>query len=194
MKQRLSFVAALVAFFVGTAVAFPTFAQQSGGAFVPGSDYTVSGAWTFSGTVPSISSLGGSIVGTTATQTLTNKTLTSAALTTPVISGGTSSARNLVAAYTSAGAIALAGGTVTIGGGSASAMTLAACTAGDAGMALDITAITAQAHTVTVTAGFNNAGAGGDVATFGGAIGDSMRIVCANAIWNVIVLRNVTLG
>lgn len=61
-----------------------------GGAFQPDGDYAVSGAWTF-GTAPTITS-NGSIVGTTATQTLTNKTLTNPTVTTgtfatPTITG-----------------------------------------------------------------------------------------------------------
>lgn len=101
-----------------------------------------------------------------------------------------------VATYTSAGAISEKTGAVLIGSGGALAMTLARPLSGeDDGKILTITAITAQAHTVTnATPGFNAAGAAGDVATFGGAIGDSMQLVAANGVWNVISLRNVTLG
>jgi hypothetical protein len=64
---------------------------QSGGAFLIGGDYSPTGAWNFV-TAPTI---GGSatvagtstIVGSTDTQTLTNKTLTSPTLTTPVVTG-----------------------------------------------------------------------------------------------------------
>lgn len=59
-------------------------AQQNGGAFIPSFDYDIPGAWNFSGTVPTLTG-NGSIVGTTATQTLTNKTLTS-----PTVSGASS--------------------------------------------------------------------------------------------------------
>lgn len=70
-------------------VSFGTYAQQSGGAFIPSFAYDISGAWNFSGTIPTLTG-NGSVVGTTATQTLTNKTLTSpsitgASLTTPNI-------------------------------------------------------------------------------------------------------------
>lgn len=68
------------------------YAQQSGGAFIPGFDYDISGAWNFSGTKPTLTG-GGSVVGTTATQTLTNKTLTSPVLTTPTL--GAASATSL---------------------------------------------------------------------------------------------------
>lgn len=59
-------------------------AQSAGGAFVPTADYTVTGAWIF-GSAPTITNAG-TVVGTTATQTLTNKTLTSPTLTTPTMS------------------------------------------------------------------------------------------------------------
>lgn len=101
-----------------------------------------------------------------------------------------------VATYLAAGAISEKTGTVLIGSGSARAMTLARPLSGeDDGKILTISAISAQAHTVTnTTPGFNAAGASGDVATFGGAIGDTFQIVAANGVWNVISLRNVTLG
>ena len=80
--------------------------------------------------------------------------------------------------------------------GSLAAMTLAAPTAGtDDGKILVIVAATAFAHTGTnASPGFNNAGASGDVATFGGAIGDSMQVVAYNGRWHVVSLRNVTLA
>lgn len=53
-----------------------TWAQQSGGAFIPSFNYDIAGAWNFSGTIPTLTG-NGSVVGTSATQTLTNKTLTS---------------------------------------------------------------------------------------------------------------------
>jgi hypothetical protein len=94
------------------------------------------------------------------------------------------------------GAIAAKSGVVMITKGTAAAMTLAAPTAGtDDGKVLLIVAATAAAHTVTqTTPGFNNAGASGDVATFGGAIGDNLQIVAYNGRWHVLSLRNVTLA
>lgn len=62
---------------------------------------------------------------------------------------------------------------------------------------LTLTFITnqAQAHTLTrATTGFNDAGAGGDVATWGGAKGDGMQITAYGGKWYVNYLRNVTLG
>lgn len=64
-------------------VAFGVAAQQSGGAFIPSFNYDISGVWNF-GTAPTITS-GGSVVSTTATQTLTNKTLTSPTINTPIM-------------------------------------------------------------------------------------------------------------
>jgi len=94
------------------------------------------------------------------------------------------------------GAIAAKTGIVMLTKAGVAAMTLAAPVAGtDDGKVLTIVAATANAHTVTqATPGFNNAGASGDVATFGGAIGDSMQIVAYNGRWHVISLRNVTLA
>lgn len=75
------------------------------------------------------------------------------------------------------------------------AATLASPTAGvDDGKIMFISAQTANAHTVTLTAGFNAGTTGTDVATFGGAIGDGMGIVALGGVWNVLYLRNVTLA
>jgi len=69
--------------FVGV-VSVGLLGQQAGGAFLPGFNYDIPGAWTFTGTIPVLTG-NGSLVGTTATQTLTNKTLTTPTLTTPTI-------------------------------------------------------------------------------------------------------------
>lgn len=65
----------------------PTF-PNSGGAFDPTLDYTFTGNIILPGSTTTYSA-GGSIVGSTATQTLTNKTLTSPALTAPSGTGFT---------------------------------------------------------------------------------------------------------
>jgi hypothetical protein len=64
------------------------------------------------------------------------------------------------------------------------------------GARLTIIATTAHAHTVSnaAGAGFNGGGAGADVATFGGAIGDNMVVEAYQGKWYVISLLNVTLG
>jgi len=53
-------------------------------------------------------------------------------------------------------------------------------------------AAAAQANTVTNTTGFNGAGGAGDIATFGGAIGDNFTIMAVNGIWNIVASKNVT--
>ena len=101
------------------------------------------------------------------------------------------------AVYTADGAISEKSGVVLIGGGGAKSMTLAAPIEGeDDGKMLIISAITAQAHTVTqATPEFNGIDDGNnDVATFGGAIGDSMVIVAYGGVWYVVNLRNVTIA
>lgn len=82
------FLITLVAAVALTCALHPLSAQQAGGAFIPSFNYDISGAWNFSGTIPTLTG-NGSVVGTTATQTLTAKSLT-----TPVIDGVTYSAAN----------------------------------------------------------------------------------------------------
>lgn len=87
--------------------------------------------------------------------------------------------------YGAAGAITVQPGVHVIQGGSAFAMTLARPSVDEDGMELTITAGSAQAHTVTSTGGFNAGGTTSDVATFQGAIGETMRVVAVNGYWNV---------
>lgn len=75
----------------------------------------------------------------------------------------------------------------------AAAMTLAAPVAGrEDGKILHIIAVTAVAHTLTVSGGANSGGSGADVGTFGGAIGDGVTLVAYNAKWYVLNNINVT--
>lgn len=63
------------------------------------------------------------------------------------------------------------------------------------GLTLTFISTTAQAHTLTrATTGFNDAGASGDVATFGGAKGDNLVIVAYGGKWYVKSSVNVTLA
>ena len=63
------------------------------------------------------------------------------------------------------------------------------------GLTLTFISNSAQAHTLTrATTGFNDAGAAGDVATWGGAKGDGMQITAWGGKWYVNYLTNVTLG
>lgn len=123
------------------------------------------------------------LVNTDQAQTLTNKTLA------PV-----------TVEYAADGAIALPTDKLTVVNitktGSIAALTLADPAAAQEGCILVINTETALAHTVSNAAGsgFNGGGAAADVGTFGGAIGDGFVLVALNLKWNVIVLRNVTLG
>lgn len=86
-------------------------------------------------------------------------------------------------------------GTVKITKGTAAALTLADPGPGDEGSTLFIVSTTAAAHTVTYsTTGFNGAGAGGDVATFGGAAGDSLILKALGSVWYVVGSTNVTIA
>lgn len=113
----------------------------------------------------------------------------------PVANGG-SGETVLGAAYNADGAITTRNGSVVLTKGSAAAMTLLAPTVTtDDFKNLRIVSATAFAHTVTnVAPGFNGAGASKDVATFGGAVGDSMIVMAYQGVWLVLNLTNVTLG
>jgi hypothetical protein len=110
--------------------------------------------------------------------------------------GQISGLKKKVTAASADGAITIADGIVKITKSSAAALTLADPSSGQEGTRILITAQTAQAHTVSNAAGsgFNAGGSASDVATFGGAIGDSIDIVAINAKWNVVSATNVTLG
>lgn len=96
--------------------------------------------------------------------------------------------------YILAGAITVKPGLTLIGSAGALSMTLAACTGSQQGMTMAIFASTAQAHTVTNTAGFNGGTTARDLATYGGSIGDGMVVQCWGLTWYVLANRNVTLG
>jgi hypothetical protein len=95
------------------------------------------------------------------------------------------------------GAITIQNSTVVITKGSAIALTLGTPTTAQNGTTITIVASTAHSHTVTAaTIGFNAANAGGDVATFGGAIGDGITVLAYGGEWLVLtnVSDNVTFG
>lgn len=98
MTRKLTLLIALLAL---NCFLWPVAAQQAGGSFIPGFNYDISGAWNFSGTIPTLTG-NGSVVGTTATQTLTNKTLTA-----PVLGG------SVTGTYTLAGTPTLTSPTIT---------------------------------------------------------------------------------
>ena len=82
------------------------------------------------------------------------------------------------------GAITIKDGFVVLTKAGVAAMTLADPTATtDDGKELTVIALTANAHTVTIASGLNGAGAGADVGTFGGAVGDRFTVVAYNGKW-----------
>jgi hypothetical protein len=72
------------------------------------------------------------------------------------------------------------------------ALTLAAPTAAMDGYTISFIARTANANTVTYSAGFAGTAGSSDVATFGGAIGDTLTIKAINGTWAIISAVNVT--
>lgn len=94
--------------------------------------------------------------------------------------------------YTVAGAVAPVPGIHNIGTGGALAMTIAPPTKDLDGDILVVAASTAQAHTLTYTAGFRQDTTSSDICTFGGAIGDNMVFYANAGVWMLISTRNVT--
>jgi hypothetical protein len=96
--------------------------------------------------------------------------------------------------YVTAGALTIQNGVQNIGSSGALAMTLAAPALWQNGTTMLLFASTAQAHTVTYTAGFYGNTTSSDVATYGGAIGDFMVIGASGGVWRVLAVKNVTFG
>ena len=93
------------------------------------------------------------------------------------------------------GAITIQNSTVIVTKGTAAALTLAAPSTAQDGTKITVVSATAAAHTVTVaTAGFNDLGAAGDVATFGGAKGDGLTAIAYNGDWFLTARTNITLA
>lgn len=94
------------------------------------------------------------------------------------------------------GAVLIHPGTVLVTKGTAAALTIANPTSGaHDGMEITFISTTAAAHTLTrSTTGFNDAGASGDVATFGAAIGNGLTIVAYAGKWYTKNLTGVTLA
>jgi hypothetical protein len=99
-----------------------------------------------------------------------------------------------VAVYADSAAVTLSSGIVQITKAGVAALTLAAPT--EDGRVLVFDSTTAQAHTLTITAGLRGVGAGGDVLTWGGAIGDGITLYSYNGAWYVWpgTALNVTAG
>lgn len=87
--------------------------------------------------------------------------------------------------YNAAGAIAVPvrNTIATITGGSATALTLAAPSAVNNGVRLLIISRSAQAHTVTYTAGFKGNTTSSDVATFAATVNGCLDLVAIDGTW-----------
>ena len=96
--------------------------------------------------------------------------------------------------YDASGAIALVDHIAFLTKAGVGAMTLATPTGVTDGTTIVISSDTAQAHTVTYTAGFRDDTTSGDVLTFGGAIGDSCAVIAYGDKWRILWLHNVTVG
>lgn len=93
------------------------------------------------------------------------------------------------------GAITIKDGIVVITKASAAALTLADPTATvDDYKTLTIVSVTAAAHTVTNTTGFNAGSTASDVATYSAAKGACMTLVAYQGVWYTRSLTSVTLG
>lgn len=94
------------------------------------------------------------------------------------------------------GAITVQPGLVVITKATACVLTLAAPTATTHdGYIMIIVSTTAAAHTVTNSSpGFNNGGAGGDVATFAAAIGNGLVLVAYQGAWYIVNNTGITLS
>lgn len=98
-------------------------------------------------------------------------------------------------AMTADGAITIKNGVVTLNKAGVLAATLANPAAGDDDYKrLTIVALSAYAHTVTVTGGFGNGGAGEDVATFSGVIGDALDLIAYQGYWYITGSHQVTIA
>lgn len=95
--------------------------------------------------------------------------------------------------YTASGAIAVEPGVVTLNAGSALAMTLVDPTTAQNGMIMVIRSATAQAHTVTYTAGFNGGTTNRDVATYS-VIGSTLIIIAIAGNWCVLSAATVAIA
>lgn len=92
--------------------------------------------------------------------------------------------------------ISIKQGVVVLNKAGVIAATLAKPTAGtDDRKRLTVTSITAQLHTLALTAGtFGNGGAGFTTATFGAAAGNSISLIAWNGEYYITGLRGVTLA
>lgn len=121
-------------------------------------------------------------------------TLASAAIT-GALTAATVATKRVVAAASADGAVAVGDKDVFITKAGVCAMTLASPTATTHdGVIMRFVAATANAHTLTITAGFNGGGASKDVATFGGAVGDTVAVEAYQGVWYILNSTNITLA
>ena len=128
--------------------------------------------------------------------------VTATSLTAPTVTATTLNGKAPVVAITADGAIAVptADTCYFLTKAGVAAMTLVDPTATTHdGITLTFISTTAQAHTISNAAGsgfFSSGGAGKDVATFGGAIGDGFAITAYQGKWYVDPrgVTNITLG
>lgn len=101
-----------------------------------------------------------------------------------------------IVSYSVSGAIAIPDQNtlVILNKAGVAAMTLADPSKAQDGLQLTILSATANAHTVTYTAGFYGDTTSSDVATFAAKVGASMTIVARGGVWGVVSLANVTLA
>lgn len=162
-------------------------------------DIKVNGAADFTITANALTALSGSTI---ATDTIAETTSAAG-----VTIDGTLIKDTAVYGRTAVGAVA-ASGAITIPAynkdffitksSAGAAMTIADPTATTHdGVELKFIATTAQAHTLDNSAGsgfFSSGGSSKDVATFGGAIGDYIRIIAYQGKWYIAGSLNITLG
>lgn len=100
-----------------------------------------------------------------------------------------------VLAMAADGAITIADGKVFVTKGTACVMTIDTPPTSMNGAKLEIISTTAAAHTLTHTPGFGGGTTARDVATWGGAINDSLCIVAYEGVWYIDgAPRNVTIA
>lgn len=122
--------------------------------------------------------------------TVTNDLVVSGNLT---VAGATQYGLATVVAAAVDGAVSIESKIVVITKAGVAALTLGTPTAAQNGTVIQFVSATANAHTVTAaTIGFNAGNAGGDVGTFGAAIGNGFSVVAYGGEWYVLSNINVT--
>lgn len=89
-------------------------------------------------------------------------------------------------------AISIKNGIVTLAGDGARAVTLAAPAATDNGKRLTVYSLSAEAHAITITG--SAGGTATDVATYAGAVGNSITLVAYGSKWYTAGVSGVTVA